>query len=1810
MFHRVPSISFMAVVTSAFILLLVVLFASSLSSPEVALAGENRASALSQDAKENHLDQVVTSDQDAVFDQHMDAGPNPHIDADYLCDPDNADYDPTSNDSCPQVSIYAVMPEVGEENTDITVTLRLSRPLVQEDDLGAPDVDEREKYCFTNTAPPNHNPEVCIEGGIIVWDTYDDHLYEVGGPKYDNGFIPSNEWIKFVFRNGEVEKRLTYNIADDECITPERAIRIVVNTAFIPEDYGYTIDTSESQVIVNGNDEENGEYIDSNDHSKGECGDVEEGATEEFIGNHAPQFSSRPPTIEVPENKATNQPIGDPVTANDPENDMLTYSLKGTDPGSFNIDSSSGQIRTKDALDYETEKTYHVAVFVRDSKDIHGNPDAVEDNSIDVTINVTDVNEKPQFDPTAPTTLSVVENTSAGTDIGIPITATDPDNTGSNPNKDTLTYSLDDGDGASFEIDSSGQIKTKGALDREAQATYAVTVSVTDGKDASGSADTVVDDTRRVTITVDNEVEPPTFNDGDSGTPRSVAENTPDGRPVGDPVAASSEDGGTLTYSLTGTDASSFDIDTDTGQIKTKNDLDYEDRDSYQVTVSVTDSKDAQGNPENPGVADATITVTIDVTDVNEPPQFDPNAATTIEISEDTAPGVNVGNQYEATDPDNDTLAYTLDSASTATFEIDANGQLRTKVEPDHETEDSHTVIISVSDSKDAAGDTDTASDDTITVTITVTNVFEAPRFDDDDGSGTTTRSVLENTAADQNIGLRVSATDDEDDTLTYSLGGTDVDSFDFDTATGQIKTKEALNHETKEFYSVIVSVADGKAPDGTIEDPAQTDTEINVTIEIEDVNELPEFIANLPTELSVPENTTTDTDIDAPFTATDEDENETLTYSLTGTDAASFAIDETTGQIKTLAALNHETKETYRVTVSVSDGRDNGGDDEQPPVTDATLDITITVTDADDPGTITFPVAPPSAGTTITAVLEDQDGIKTDVVVTWVWEISSDPTDQTSWETIDGATTDSYIPQEEDIGDTLRVTATYDDEFDTGQTAWDETAAVLEKEATNLQPSFADTPATRSILENTAPDESIGNPVAATPSDSVGTLVYSLDTTGATSFDIDSETGQLKTKIDLDYETTPYYTVTVSVSDGMDDYRNADTVVDDTIEVTINVIDMMVPDIPEAPTVEAAPGAAAKLNVSWAAVTATDSKPVDGYDVQYRVKDTTDTAPWLTDNVTVSGASATITGLEYSTTYEVQVRSKNAEGDSAWSPTGEGTIPSSLSVSFSPASQTVTEGNSATFTVTVSPAADRGLSIPISVTRGSAESGDYSVSGTPLSFVSGETSETFTISTTDDDDRDDETLSIGFGSLPTAVGTGSQSTASLTINDTTPAPPPNISSLRVSFEQASYTVTEGSSRTITVNVSPAADRTLSIPISITRGSAESGDYSVSGTPLSFASGDTSKTFTISTTDDDDRDDETLSVRFGSLPAAVGTGSPSTASLTINDTTPAPRSNTGGGGGGGKGGGGGGGGSYIGGSSYGRSSSNPPVYSGPPPNNSPSFYEGVSTHRSVEENSGSQTAIGSPVSASDGDNDSLTYQLSGLDGASFDINADTGQILSKSVLDFEVQSAYYVFVTVSDGKGGSARISVTIFVIDVDETPDPVPVAQLAVPTPEPTPVPPPTEIPTPEPTETPTPEPTAVPTPTAVCPHLRRFQRRYPRQRWRRTLAPTPTAVPTPTLAPTPTAQPTPTVTPEPQPELPGASYQPKVQPPEIVDLGNANGASDAQVVMTVIPEDLRKFRIWPIILLVLGAIMELVALSMFLKEREADKRKFWSPY
>ena len=147
------------------------------------------------------------------------------------------------------------------------------------------------------------------------------------------------------------------------------------------------------------------------------------------------------------------------------------------------------------------------------------------------------------------------------------------------------------------------------------------------------------------------------------------------------------------------------------------------------------------------------------------------------------------------------------------------------------------------------------------------------------------------------------------------------------------------------------------------------------------------------------------------------------------------------------------------------------------------------------------------------------------------------------------------------------------------------------------------------------------------------------------------------------------------------------------------------------------------------------------------------------------------------------------------------------VTVQFGAASYTATEGGTmATVEVTLSAAPERTVVVPLSVTpAGEASSTDYTLSEMSLTFTSGETSATFTV-TADEDmvDDDDESITIGFGTLPsgvTAVGT-TTTTVSL-IDDDVPA-------VTVQFGAAAYTATEGGTMaTVEVTLSADPERTV-----------------------------------------------------------------------------------------------------------------------------------------------------------------------------------------------------------------------------------------------------------------------------------------------------------------------------------------------------------------------------------------------------------------
>ena len=227
--------------------------------------------------------------------------------------------------------------------------------------------------------------------------------------------------------------------------------------------------------------------------------------------------------------------VGDPIEATDPESDVLVYSVSGADSAaSFDIDDSlPGRIkyrRRTTALDHESpsdvggDNVYELTLQVTDGGDADGNADASVDDTVALTITV--IRSSTSRRSSALLRLnwrSPKTRRRTRTSVN-PIAASDPESDG-------LTYSLAGVDAASFNVGPlTGQIKIEGLLDHESPSdvggdnVYELTLEVTDGRDADGNADTAVDHTIALIITVTDVNEPPEF--GSSAVELEIDENT------------------------------------------------------------------------------------------------------------------------------------------------------------------------------------------------------------------------------------------------------------------------------------------------------------------------------------------------------------------------------------------------------------------------------------------------------------------------------------------------------------------------------------------------------------------------------------------------------------------------------------------------------------------------------------------------------------------------------------------------------------------------------------------------------------------------------------------------------------------------------------------------------------------------------------------------------------------------------------------------------------------------------------------------------------------------------------------------------------------------------------------------------------------------------------------------------------------------------------------------------------------------------------------------------------------------------------
>ena len=136
--------------------------------------------------------------------------------------------------------------------------------------------------------------------------------------------------------------------------------------------------------------------------------------------------------------------------------------------------------------------------------------------------------------------------------------------------------------------------------------------------------------------------------------------------------------------------------------------------------------------------------------------------------------------------------------------------------------------------------------------------------------------------------------------------------------------------------------------------------------------------------------------------------------------------------------------------------------------------------------------------------------------------------------------------------------------------------------------------------------------------------------------------------------------------------------------------------------------------------------------------------------------------------------------------------------------------------------------------------------------------------------------VDVGDNAIDVEVTAQNGATKTYTVTVTRPGTP------LVSLGAAPNPVAEGSAVTITATLSAALSTSVTIPVTLSPGSAETNDYG-SLADITIPSGSTSGTAAITTSQDADADHETFTVALGALPNTVAAGSPDSVTVTITD---------------------------------------------------------------------------------------------------------------------------------------------------------------------------------------------------------------------------------------------------------------------------------------------------------------------------------------
>jgi len=277
----------------------------------------------------------------------------------------------------------------------------------------------------------------------------------------------------------------------------------------------------------------------------------------------------------------------------------------------------------------------------------------------------------------------------------------------------------------------------------------------------------------------------------------------------------------------------------------------------------------------------------------NTPPVMSNQSFT---VDEDITAAIEIG-AVDATDPDDDNLAFSITTNDDGLFEISETGELSLAVNQslDFETAENHSITVAVTD-----GDATTSAE----ISIIVTDIDENSVPIIEDQSFTVTEDITDITI----IGTVV-ASDLNDDALVFSISANDNDLFEL-TEAGELSlaANQSLDFETAANHSIMVAVTDGV-------ETAMAEISIVVTNELENTAPIIEDQTFI-----VLENITDNRAIGTVVASDEEDDN--LVFSISVNDNDLFEISEIgVLSLDDLQSLDFNTAQNHTITVAVSDG-------------------------------------------------------------------------------------------------------------------------------------------------------------------------------------------------------------------------------------------------------------------------------------------------------------------------------------------------------------------------------------------------------------------------------------------------------------------------------------------------------------------------------------------------------------------------------------------------------------------------------------------------------------------------------------------------------------------------------------------------------------------------------------------------------------------------------------------------------------------------------------------------------------------------